>query len=87
MVMPAAITTPIEKRLAAPAPLAVSSGIMPTTIAAVVIRMGLSRTDAARSMASRADKPCVSRNWLANSVIRMPCLEMSPINVTSPIWL
>ena len=43
MVMPAAITTPIAKRLAAPAPLAISSGTMATTMAAVVIRMGRSR--------------------------------------------
>ena len=34
MVMPAAITTPISKRLAAPAPLAIKSGTMATTMAA-----------------------------------------------------
>ena len=46
--MPATTTTPIEKRLAAPAPAAVTSGTKPTTIAAVVIRMGRRRTRAAR---------------------------------------
>src|SRR3546814_2604557 len=37
-VMPAAMTRPMEKRLCAPAPVAVSSGTIDTTMAAVVIR-------------------------------------------------
>ena len=46
-----------EKRLAAPAPEAVSSGTRPTTIAAVVIRIGRSLTRAARSIARRRSSP------------------------------
>ena len=42
-----------SKRLAAPAPLAISSGTMATTMAAVVIRIGRSRMAAACSIASR----------------------------------
>ena len=55
--MPATTTMPIEKRLAAPAPLAISSGTSPTTIAAVVIRIGRSRTRAACSIAAPAVEP------------------------------
>ena len=42
---PAAITRPIWKRDTAPAPAAVISGTTPSTIAAVVIRIGRSRID------------------------------------------
>ena len=41
------------KRDTAPAPLAISSGTTPSTIAAVVIRIGRSRMPAAVSIASR----------------------------------
>ena len=61
------------------------SGAMPTTIAAVVIRMGRRRTAAASSIALRREWPWVSCSRLAKSTIRMPCLEMRPISVTSPI--
>ena len=61
------------------------SGTMPTTIAAVVIRIGRSRTAAASSIAPRREKPRVSCSRLAKSTIRMPCLEMRPISVTRPI--
>ena len=57
---------------------------MPSTIAAVVMTIGLSRTEAARSIASRRDSPSCCR-WLAKSTIRMPCFEISPISVTRPI--
>ena len=40
---PVPITSPILKRLTAPAPVAVINGITPNTIAAVVIKMGLKR--------------------------------------------
>ena len=42
--MPAKMSRPMSKRLRAPAPAAMISGTMPTTIAAVVIRIGRSRT-------------------------------------------
>ncbi|MCY1379172.1 hypothetical protein D9M69_668650 [compost metagenome] len=83
--MPTTITRPMLKRLLAPAPLAKSSGTRPTTIAAVVIRIGRSRMRAACSMAARRSR--FRRSWisLANSTIRMPCLLMSPMSVTNPI--
>ena len=51
--MPAAMTRPIEKRALAPAPDAMISGTTPSTMAAVVIRIGRSRTRAASTIASR----------------------------------
>src|SRR5882724_9097374 len=55
--MPDAITRPMEKRDTAPAPVAVMSGMTPSTIAAVVMRIGRRRMPAAISMASRLDFP------------------------------
>ena len=55
--MPAKMTMPIVKRGRAPAPEAMISGTMPTTIAAVVIRIGRRRTPAACSIALRGDRP------------------------------
>ncbi|CFP02173.1 Uncharacterised protein [Bordetella pertussis] len=85
--MPTTITRPRLKRLCAPAPLANSSGTRPTTMAAVVIRMGRSRIRAARSMAARRSSPACACISLANSTIRMPCLLIRPIRVTRPIWV
>ncbi|MCY1367380.1 hypothetical protein D9M69_543110 [compost metagenome] len=85
--IPVAITMPMSKRLTAPAPLASSSGITPRTIAAVVISTGRRRIAAASSMASRTGRPRSRRSWLANSTMRMPCLLISPISVTSPTWV
>ena len=81
--MPAAMTRPIEKRALAPAPDAMISGTTPKTMAAVVIRIGRSRTRAASMIASCFGIPA-SRCWLANCTIRMPCLVMSPISVIRP---
>ena len=86
MVMPEAITMPIEKREAAPGPLAISSGIIANTSAAVVISTGRRRMPVASSIASRLDNPC-SCSLLANSTIRMPCLEITPTSVTKPTWV
>jgi len=61
-------------------------GYRAETIAPVVIRIGRSRKVAASTTASRAVWPS-SRSRLANWTIRMPCLLISPIKVTSPIWL
>ncbi|MNO02588.1 hypothetical protein D3C81_2230450 [compost metagenome] len=81
------MTVPMSNRLTAPAPVAMINGTMPNTIAAVVINTGRRRMDAASSTASRADRPLSLRNWLANSTIRIPCLLISPISVTSPTWV
>jgi len=85
--MPETMTSPIAKRLAAPAPLAARSGNRPTTMAAVVIRIGRSRTRAARSIAARRSRSSLRCSSLANSTIKMPCLLIRPISVTSPIWV
>ncbi|MNT86465.1 hypothetical protein D3C72_2267600 [compost metagenome] len=83
--MPETITTPRPKRLLAPAPEANSSGTRPTTMAAVVIKIGRKRICAALRMAvMRSSRSCTC-NSLANSTIRMPCLLIKPIRVTRPI--
>lgn len=56
------------KRPAAPAPLAITSGMTPSTMAAVVIRIGRKRVAAACSMASRLVLPARCSS-LANSTI------------------
>src|SRR5690606_21955994 len=86
MVMPEAITMPSEKRAAAPGPLAISSGIIANTRAAVVISTGRRRMPEACSIASRLPIPCIC-SLLANSTIRMPCLEITPTRVTRPTWV
>ncbi len=71
-----------------PAPLAVNSGMRPVTIAAVVIRIGRSRTRAAISIAERrSSPPSLTCSSLANSTIRIPCLLISPTNVSRPTWV
>lgn len=50
---PAEITSPISKRLTAPAPDAMSNGNTPKTMAAVVIKIGRNRMAAASSTAAR----------------------------------
>ena len=80
---PLAITRPMLKRDTAPAPLAVIKGTTPSTIAAVVIRIGRSRIAAACSMASRLERP-LSCSSLANSTMRIACLLINPISVTRP---
>src|SRR6185312_13657036 len=84
--MPPTMTRPIGIRDSAPAPNAVASGTAPSTIAPVVMMIGRSRSVAASTTASISDSP-LSRSWLLNSTIRMPCLVMSPTSVTRPTWL
>ena len=62
---PLAITSPMLNRETAPAPLATICGTTPSTIAAVVIRIGRSLMLAARSIASRFGMPLRCRS-LAN---------------------
>ncbi len=78
------MTSPMLKRLAAPAPVARTIGIKPTTMAAVVIRIGRNRTEAALTIALRRLSFSLCCSSFANSTIRMPCLEISPMSVTSP---
>src|SRR5258706_4318183 len=70
MATPVAITSPMLKRLTAPAPLAIRSGTTPSTIAPVVIRIGRSRIPAAVSTASRLDWT-LRYSFLLNSTRRM----------------
>ena len=82
--MPPTMTQPICCRLSAPAPVANASGIAPSTIAPVVIRIGRSRRLAASTTAVIASLPS-RRSWLLNSTIRMPCLVIRPTSVINPI--
>ncbi|MNC73388.1 hypothetical protein D3C75_1245750 [compost metagenome] len=85
--MPQTITRPRPKRLLAPAPEANSKGIRPTTMAAVVIRIGRNRICAALLIAAARSSCSSSCRVLANSTMRMPCLLIRPISVTRPIWV
>ena len=86
MPSPPTITQPSAMRASAPAPDASTSGRPPSTVQIIVIITGRSRMVDACSIASRTPMPR-SRNWLANSTIRMPFLAMTPTSSTSPIWL
>jgi len=68
---------------AAPAPDANTRGITPSTMAAVVIKIGRRRVAEACSIASRLLFPSRCKS-LANCTMRMPCLLMRPISVTRP---
>ncbi len=70
--------------LAEPGPPASTSGTAPAMVATEVIRMGRKRTDADSAIASRMLMPS-SRNWLANSTIRMPFFAARPMSMTMPI--
>ena len=80
------MTDPMAVRLSAPAPVARTSGTAPRIVEITVITIGRSRSTAASTTASRTLAP-ESRNWLANSTIRMPFLAIRPINRMMPIWL
>ena len=58
----------------------------PITVATEVIRIGRRRTRADSAMACATLAPS-SRNWLANSTIRMPFFAANPTSMTMPIWL
>ncbi len=68
------------------APVATINGTTPSTMAAVVIRIGRRRMEAAATMASRREPSGICCS-LATSTIRMPCLLMRPISVTRPTWV
>src|SRR5262249_46506630 len=83
--MPPTTPVPIERRAPAPAPVAIMSGITPSTKASEVITIGRKRSRAAFSAASTALLP--SRNpCCANSTIRIAFFAARPISTTRPIW-
>ena len=83
--MPKNTPVPIECRLCAPAPLAISSGATPRMNANEVIRIGRNRSRAASIAASRMERPW-ARSSVANSTIRIAFLAASPTTTSSPIW-
>jgi hypothetical protein len=76
---------PTERRLAAPAPLAITNGATPRMKASDVMRMGRKRSRAASIAASWMERPC-ARSSVANSTMRMAFLAASPITANSPTW-
>ena len=83
--MPPNTPVPIERRAAAPAPLANTRGVTPSTKASEVMTMGRKRRRAALRAASMGDMPAKKPCW-ANSTIRIAFLAASPISTTRPIW-
>ena len=83
--MPPNTGVPTARRLAAPAPAAITSGTRPRMKAKLVIITGRKRSRAPSIAASVIDRPR-SRCSLANSTIRMPFLAASAISTTMPIW-
>ena len=83
--MPPSTPVPIDRRLAAPAPVAITSGSTPRMKAIEVIMMGRKRSLAASIADSTSERPswCC---WLANSTMRMAFFADSQISVTNPIW-
>ena len=83
--MPPNTPVPIERRAAAPAPVANTSGTTPSTNASEVITIGRKRRRAASTAASSALMPSACF-CAANSTIRIAFLAARPISVTRPIW-
>ena len=84
--MPPNTAMPIERRAAAPAPVARTSGNTPRMKANEVMTIGRNRSRAASTAASRIGLPS-SRCWRAYSTIRMPFLLPSAISRMMPIWV
>ena len=76
----------MEARDSAPAPLPNTSGSAPSTVDAMVIMIGRKRVMAASCAAARTLRPA-SRNWSANSTIKMLFLAITPTSSNRPIWL
>ncbi|MNR41494.1 hypothetical protein D3C85_1598890 [compost metagenome] len=83
--MPPITGQPRAWRLAAPAPLEVTSGTQPRMKASDVMAMGRKRSRAASNADSRRLIPS-SCFITANSTMRMAFLAARPTSVTSPIW-
>ncbi|MNE36670.1 hypothetical protein D3C80_1304890 [compost metagenome] len=61
-------------------------GKAPKAIAKLVIKIGRNLDSEASKMACNFGFPS-SRNWFANSTIKIPFLVTRPINMMVPIWL
>ncbi len=83
--MPVATAMPSERRAAAPAPLAITSGRTPRMNVKDVIRIGRKRTCDAWTVASRMSLPA-ARPSRAISTMRIAFLAESAIKSTRPIW-
>ena len=84
--IPPKTAVPNETRLAAPAPVAMTSGMTPRIKLNAVIRMARKRSVDAAVAASKAVLPSWL-SWFANSTMRIALLDASPINSTSPICM
>ena len=82
-IIPPITPIPMEFCAAAPAPVAIASGVTPRMNASEVIRIGRSRSRAASTAASTVDRPRVSRSR-ANSMIRIAFLAARPMVVRIP---
>ena len=84
-IMPPNTGVPTARRLAAPAPTAMTSGSRPRMKAKLVIITGRKRSRA--PSIAESSRPTPLRRWsTANSTIRMPFLAASAISTTRPIW-
>ena len=81
--MPPKTASPIEIRLAAPAPLDNTNGMTPSTNEIAVMITALNLNSAPCIVASKIDLPS-SLNCLENSTIKMAFFEASPINIIKP---
>ncbi len=84
--MPLNTATPIERRAAAPAPVAKTSGSTPRMKAKEVMTIGRNRRRAASTAASTTSRPS-ARCWRAYSTMRMPFLLPRAISRMMPIWV
>ena len=82
-IIPPITPDPTAMRLAAPAPLAMTSGTMPRMKARLVIMIGRRRSFTASITASSVDLPSASCS-IANSTIRIAFFAASPMIVISP---
>jgi hypothetical protein len=74
----------IGARTSPPSEMAIATGIMPNTIAAVVIMIGRKRMMPACTKASRTGLPS-ARSWFAKSTSRIAFFVTRPINMMMPI--
>ena len=85
--MPLKTVIPMERRAAAPAPVANTRGSTPRMKAIDVITIGRKRVRAASTAAASMASPSSSRSSRANSTMRIAFLLDSAISRTRPIWV
>ena len=83
--MPPNTPVPIDRRAADPAPVAITSGEIPSTKVIDVITIGRKRKRAASIAACATGIPSFIF-WLANSTIRIAFFAASPIKAIRPTW-